>query len=574
MLEGTPGPRYRAGGAMREQVDFWTRLEPRAVDGDVRRGEAAEVCDPLWFLARQWQFGEFLGEDAGTPASVSVQYATANLAEWYTASPGALERSVPLDRGAPFEAQALGEPWDLNDLPSRVELGQWFINAFHRAGGNSGVLAQYLARYAFDRTHMREEGVAFLAACGAMVLDGVSLFSDIQARPATPAPDITLEASEFSAALGAQQALVDQVRAIFGTIGPADPPAWRTERLGYELGVRTVAAPGRLDFKVHIEPGAQIDWYSLDVGLTAPGAMEWHSQTQEYPPGQVRFKGMPNERFWDMEPGAMDPGGIEGDSRDLARLIFIDTLQVAGNDWFMVPLELPIGVVAQVKQLMVRDVFGIDTSVESTRRSSPTGESTWQMFTTAQEATGETLDALCLLPKAVGASSAPPIERIRFLRDELANMAWAVEVILPNQLGLPRQCLYDAPTSDATSEDTSPGDVSLQYRLQTVAPPHWIPLIPMVEPRSGWIGQSLHLGVVRFGDVLRRSSVSSRILSSPPDLVVQSSHIPRTGRVVERGYVRALDHLGGVRIWVERRVSSGMGEGQSGLTYDFVNYRL
>ena len=34
---------------------------------DVATGYAARVHDPLWLLARQWQVGEFQGEDAGTP---------------------------------------------------------------------------------------------------------------------------------------------------------------------------------------------------------------------------------------------------------------------------------------------------------------------------------------------------------------------------------------------------------------------------------------------------------------------------------------------------------------------------
>jgi len=31
------------------------------------RALRAEVRDALWFLTRQWQFGEFKGEDAGSP---------------------------------------------------------------------------------------------------------------------------------------------------------------------------------------------------------------------------------------------------------------------------------------------------------------------------------------------------------------------------------------------------------------------------------------------------------------------------------------------------------------------------
>jgi len=45
----------------------WNRLEGRPRTANFDRALRAEVRDPLWFLTRQWQFGEFKGEDAGSP---------------------------------------------------------------------------------------------------------------------------------------------------------------------------------------------------------------------------------------------------------------------------------------------------------------------------------------------------------------------------------------------------------------------------------------------------------------------------------------------------------------------------
>ena len=44
----------------------------------VNIGEAlsARTKDPLWFLARQWQLGEFAAEDAGSPVAVHVTTST------------------------------------------------------------------------------------------------------------------------------------------------------------------------------------------------------------------------------------------------------------------------------------------------------------------------------------------------------------------------------------------------------------------------------------------------------------------------------------------------------------------
>src|SRR6266571_1075645 len=48
------------------------KLEPRTDCPEMHDGLQARLHDPLWLLARQWQFGEFHGEDAGSPAAAQV----------------------------------------------------------------------------------------------------------------------------------------------------------------------------------------------------------------------------------------------------------------------------------------------------------------------------------------------------------------------------------------------------------------------------------------------------------------------------------------------------------------------
>src|SRR3982750_1933119 len=54
-------------------VTTWSRLEPRSRDDSMRRTLGAQVHDALWFLTRQWQFGEFQGRDAGTPIGARLR---------------------------------------------------------------------------------------------------------------------------------------------------------------------------------------------------------------------------------------------------------------------------------------------------------------------------------------------------------------------------------------------------------------------------------------------------------------------------------------------------------------------
>jgi len=58
------------------------RLEPAPRSESIEGGLAARVHDPLWMLARQWQLGEFRGQDAGTPALVRMRGDTAPVNAW------------------------------------------------------------------------------------------------------------------------------------------------------------------------------------------------------------------------------------------------------------------------------------------------------------------------------------------------------------------------------------------------------------------------------------------------------------------------------------------------------------
>ena len=60
-------------GCCEASITFWTRIEPYTRLDDIEDGLQARLHDPLWLLARQWQTGEFQGEDAGTPVQARVR---------------------------------------------------------------------------------------------------------------------------------------------------------------------------------------------------------------------------------------------------------------------------------------------------------------------------------------------------------------------------------------------------------------------------------------------------------------------------------------------------------------------
>jgi len=62
----------------------------------------------------------------------------------------------------------------------------------------------------------------------------------------------------------------------------------------------------------------------------------------------------------------------------------------------------------------------------------------FRLFEMSVQDSGETIDGLLIAPAAVAASDGNALEEVLFLRDEMANMAWAVERTVEDLRGDPR----------------------------------------------------------------------------------------------------------------------------------------
>src|SRR3954469_2896636 len=105
----------------RPSITSWNRLEPRPRTTRHSETLAPAFPDPWWRRPRQWQFGEFNGEDAGSAASVELRARLSPLVSWRP--PGG--QVTPLTAGRPLEPSVEAEPFT-PDLATRVELGHTF----------------------------------------------------------------------------------------------------------------------------------------------------------------------------------------------------------------------------------------------------------------------------------------------------------------------------------------------------------------------------------------------------------------------------------------------------------------
>ena len=117
-------------------LTYWNRVEPRPRARSLTRALSAQVRDALWFLTRQWQFGEFLGEDAASPAYVQFSSSCARIESWQI--PGGPSQPIGSPPPEPLETLVEREPFT-PDLAIAVELGQRF-EAFLAEAGLAGAV--------------------------------------------------------------------------------------------------------------------------------------------------------------------------------------------------------------------------------------------------------------------------------------------------------------------------------------------------------------------------------------------------------------------------------------------------
>jgi hypothetical protein len=569
-------------------ITYWNRLEPRARSSDLASALAARVRDPAWFLCRQWQLGEFRGEDAGTPAYADIHAAVTKFVGWRTA--GQTSTYLAGD-GQPIEPFATSEPFSDEDVSTAVDLGLWFERVLAHSDLEHLVSHWRTAFPVQDAVDDDPKTARLRALWKGRAIDGWALYlAATQPPQPPPAPPPGVPASvpesswvEVSAALDAFRDLVGEADIFLGKLGATDPPSWRPERLDHSLNayVATADGGGTLMTTLRGTPDADgdLEWFAFDqVDEAVPPDVPAPSTTvleHQVIPGLVRFRGMPNQRFWDFEDGRVDFGGLRPDRRDLLSMVLMDFMLVQGNDWFLVPFEQPLGTRCWLNSLTVVDVFGIQSAVpraEAVDTGAP--DKRWSMFSTQTPAG---VDASLLLPATVASSviDGEAFEEVRFIRDETANLAWAIERDTESRIGH-AWLGHERDTASSVATGIATSEAALRYRLQTRVPENWIPFQAVnvaatpEDPPEMALERARLLGDIGQVNPQARGKILNPPLPGGAPYRVREEEIPREGRRVSRlaRWARTIDGKG--LVWVSRRRRIGTGEGWSGLRYDLA----
>ena len=437
-----------------EEVEKSQILEPDNTSANLSEAQEARVKDPLWFMARQWQTGEFEAENGGRPAQAHVTWT-----------------SFPVNGLVRGDAEEALDPMQPLDAQVETESGQ-----------------------------------------------GTS-------------------------------------------------PAWNTERLEYLFGLR---APG---WELHAQEyeGRGLDWFHFDLESVTADPSGGQQQSRRVVPASLYVTGMPNPRWWRFEESSAYLEDATDPEPNLLSMLIPEFLYIDANNWFTIPLEDAVGTIRRVDSVTMVDSFGVSTTLQ------PVSEGCRLFSLTPADGSGPPAGDLLFLPNVRGGVlEGEMIEEIAVVRDEDANMAWAVEkYYFDEAAGLRRnrgdeQSAQDHPAPDGTGLADEIAGLPA-YRLKSSMAAHWIPYIPRLAAGQGPNPTQVYLRRARSVESASSAEPQYRGRLIAESWRLNEEEVPRTGLRVQRLWRFARRSDGTAHVWVGRRKDPSLREPTSGLAYDYLD---
>ena len=565
---------------------------------------SARLFDPLWMMARQWQMGEFQGEDAGTPVQARVRATSALLSRCHLGAlpPNTNTQAARYDPvQMPLEVMVERRPMrassatDVRMLTLAVEAGLHFLHMLELRPLSKSYRAGFIAKFGLQPLSAAQSDAAddatrrFMQSTSGRAPDARLLAPAFRGNGAA---QVVLDAALAIAAgdrLEVQQTAVAWLAwydSVFAEPAAAPDDAWDPSRMEYAVSVAASMSdqPGtEVTLTASEFDDGRLDWSSFDVNLEAAlgskGDRTFTTKTETTIPAPVTFRGAPAPRFWELEDSRLAYGLVPVGPTDLAQLMMIEYVSSYGNDWFIVPLTLPVGSLTTVNSLVVTDSFGVRSLLR------PIGDpglpaANWSMWrSSAMVPAGSpplahfSSDKFFLPPALGRVTEGSTLEDVLFMRDEMANVAWAIERTLENALEQALPALANS-TSSTTADAAMAGaaGVAARYVLASTVPENWIPLLPVqlqLPSDAGKIISRLKRGAVLQPDGSQKvHHAQGQALNASGALLLYDEEVPREGVHVTRSRRMARWIDGSTWVWTAFRKQVGRGEGSSGLCFD------
>tara|TARA_R110000868_G_scaffold61059_2_gene185671 strand:+ start:7167 stop:8786 length:1620 start_codon:yes stop_codon:yes gene_type:complete len=526
------------------------RLEYAVTGKDISESLSCRLADPLWMIARQWQVGEFDGEDAGSAILARVS------TEWLP-----LDEAGPPGHAAPLSGSAVeavveaeSEAVREDGIAYSIEVGTRLLRRLS-LNGLADVRQKLCERFPFsqgalDLPSEEDEEVLLAARNG---IDGYLVYR------------YAMQGGGWRELLGdltltrAQQRVFSRIvdewtvacQTKFEASGAAQRDCWSVEALRYEaeLSARSGNAKARLTSDDHV--GGRLSWYAFDLA-DAPSANGRDGRQTSVLATPGTFRGMPKPRWWEFEDSEVSFADLEGGEDEVAASLVTAFATVHSDDWMVVPVNVANNSLAHLSAVQVQDSFGEWHEIPALGGRDPAPR-VWRFFEQTSTAGEKSQEPWLLLLSGVAATEGPVLEQVDFVRDEGANLCWGIERIVQSPLVYP---LNRSKTVIPESEEED-----WTYRLRADVPMGWIPLVPQGE------GTSFRRGRMAAWESPSDGAIGA-ILEPWKATEINGSAIPDGGVRVTRRYQRVRTLDGGVKVWLGRDVRHGISPPRSFLRYD------
>ncbi len=579
-------------------VMMWNRLEGRPRTQNFDKALKAEVRDALWMLTKQWQMGEFKGDDAGSPVFAKIHITSSHVQKYKAADKAEqdFEDNIPLEvkveqKKIPFKRDGKKISIDI-----RLQLGKYWLRLLTENGLD--YRDAYIDKYKFtlpanDRTtahiYAHKEVWQQYAAISGRAMDGYALYETITVPTGASDGIVLLDLADGAKLDDLGKDLEKWYNKIYYQPADENNNAWLPEKLEYQFECSSTAGSTEKELKAEEYYQGHPDWYVFDIAETpvnTPAKLK-DKFTSTFIPAHVAFDGMPNTRWWQFEDSKTDLGDIKPATTDLSKLLLMEFGLVFANDWFLVPYMLPIGSMANVEGLTVKNNFGEVTWIKPTEEIGKS-KSVWSMFKLHAATQNNTL---FLAPTAMKVHESDPMEEIVLIRDEMSNMVWGIETIVPSATGtgekgseaaLRVRQFHENIVKSGSVAVPVPYAAKISYQAMTDVPENWIPFVPVHKKNDNREIQLQRASMLRIieGDtqtpvkIKPQTGILREGLEAEPDPLAYYIHeeeISRAGVRISQSFQRTRWLNGEVFVWLGMKKKTGRGEGSSGLAFDQIH---
>lgn len=623
----------------------WNRIEARPRKRQFDRVLKAEVHDALWMLGKQWQVGEFKGNDTGSGilAKMQLDYLKMNAFKLKDSNTVPYNYEMPIEpiverlnySFSMKESVLMGRKFlqmleqtlssvnnslyqSIKSAITNINNGLTVIETIPEQSNANSFTEQEILNKAERFSDKKVFNFYSAIRISNSVINGAKIYQDLKSISNsagltylgntygiyTPSGLTPSEITAISTSIGYFKSWVEKMYSL-PQGGNADE-AWNPRSLSYSF--ETHFPKGGADkYVLKSDDYAQgkLDWFAfsqLNDTSNEPSVVEM--KTLQVIMSEARFAGMPSSRWWEFENGGVNFSDIDANTTDIAKILMTQFSLIYQDDWFVVPMKLPIGSYSNLRGIVVTDVFGVRTyisnySLKYNGQGQFIPETSWNGWRwmdisiddnviNSSRPTGNVL----LPPVARKSIESEPIEQVVFIRDEMSNLVWAIEKIVPDHLGKGTDGNEKAnafkkfianvkPTVTATA-NIPEEDAKLQYKLvDAEIPENWIPFQPTHIGGTAIKNRKIRLQRSAMPRILppyvvslvrpRTSILKYGFGSTPSHYFINEEEVPKSGCIVDTTFQRTRWYNGKIVTWVGRSKKNGRGEGSSGLVYDKVD---